>query len=242
MRFIIFGGGCYGTFYARQLLRAETAGTEVSEIVVVDHNEVPPARSAVTSPRLRFVQQDWDAFCDDYFGALPPDSTDQIVPPPFTPHLPLRWLLRRLPADRPDIRWELEPIKRMPGTPYQRQSAGGPLTLSHADWICPVHCIEPALCPATHGPRYWDLAETVELWSVALNGADQAVARTYLFQCLHFTHGVGAYPANRVTKAHEDIALAAPQPGQPMRFLVGTVSRCHGAIHLLKAEIGTDTV
>jgi hypothetical protein len=27
-----------------------------------------------------------------------------------------------------------------------------------------------------------------------------------------------------------------------MRFLVGTVSRCHGAIHLLKAEIGTDTV
>jgi hypothetical protein len=28
----------------------------------------------------------------------------------------------------------------------------------------------------------------------------------------------------------------------PLRFLVGTVSRCHGAVNLLTAVSGTDTV
>jgi hypothetical protein len=240
-RFVIFGGGCYGSFYARQLLRAADAGVDVGEIIVVDHNESPPATSLV-SPLLRFVADDWDSFCDAYFDTVADDSPDQIVPPPFTPHLALRWLLRRLPKDRPDLTWELEPLRRMPGTPYQNQSAAGPMTLSHADWICPVHCVEPDTCPATRDRRYWDLANTVRLWADALVGAGQEISQTHLFQCLHYTHGVGTYPAARVAAARNAMAAAKSQPGIATRFLVGTVSRCHGAIHLLKAVAGTDTV
>jgi hypothetical protein len=240
-RFIIFGGGCYGSFYARQLIRAAAAGVEIGEIVVVDHNEHPPAAQHA-SPLLRTIRQDWDDFCDAYFDSVTPDTPDHIVPPPFTPHLALRWLLRRLPADRPELRWELEPFARMPGTPFQQQASGAPLTLSHADWMCPVHCIEPATCPVTKGDRYWDLARTIELWTGALDDAGQHVTQTHLFQCLHYTHGVGTYPAARVAGARRSIAAAAASPGAPARFLVGTVSRCHGAIHLLKAVAGTDTV
>ena len=239
--FIVFGGGCYGSFYARQLLRAGEAGVDVGEIIIVDHNPDPPARQLV-SPRLRFVRQDWDDFCDEYFDDLPANSHDQIVPPPFTPHLALRWLLRRLPVDRPDLKWDLEPLRRMPGTPFQNQSPGGPLTLSHADWTCPVHCIEPATCPVTREVRYWDLAETVNIWTAALADVGQHVTRTHLFQCLHYSHGVGTYPAALVTSARTSIAAAAAADGAPARFLVGTVSRCHGAIHLLRAVAGTDTV
>ena len=242
MNFVIFGGGCYGSFYARQLLRAAQAGKPITAITIIDHNAHPPARNVSDSPLLNFVQQDWDAFCDVFFGNLSPDSTDQIVPPPFTPHLPLRWLLRRLEGGRPDMRWSLEPIGRMPGTPFQHQSPNGPLTLSHADWTCPVHCVEPALCPMTHGPRYWDVARTVDAWSHALAEAGQKIAQIHLFQCLHYSHGVGTYPAAKVAEAHRDLAAADPTPGEPLRFLVGTVSHCHGAIHLLKAEAGTDTV
>ena len=240
-RFVIFGGGCYGSFYARQLIRAADAGIDVGEIIVVDHNEDPPAKS-LSSPLLRFVAADWDSFCDSYFGALDEDNPDQIVPPPFTPHLALRWLLRRLPDDRPDLKWGLEPLRRMPGTPYQHQSEGGPLTLSHADWICPVHCVEPATCPVTRGHRYWDLANTVRLWAGALEGGGQEVAQVHLFQCLHYTHGVGTYPAAQVAAARRAMAAVRSEPGTPARFLVGTVSRCHGAIHLLTAVAGTDTV
>lgn len=222
-------------------MRAADAGVAVGEIIVVDHNADPPARTLI-SPLLTFAERDWDSFCDDYFTNLPADTTDHIVPPPFTPHLALRWLLRRLPADRPDVQWGLEPMLRMPGTPYQQQPPGGPLTLSHADWMCPVHCVEPALCPATKGSRYWDLAETVTLWAHALEGGGQPVEQTHLFQCLHHTHGVGTYPAGRVVAARRSMAAAKVRPGQPSRFLVGTVSRCHGAINLVKAVAGTDTV
>lgn len=243
MRFVIFGGGCYGSFYARQLLRAHDASaTQVTEIVIVDHNEVPPAQQQLASPLLKFVNQEWDAFCDEYFDALSTESSDQIVPPPFTPHLALAWLLRRLPLDRPERHWSLEPIKRMPGTPFQNQSPGGPATLSHADWICPVHCIEPDSCPKTRGPRYWDMANTVEHWTHALDEAGQGVMQTHLFQCLHYTHGVGTYPAAKVVYARRAIAVASAEPVKTARFLVGTISRCHGAIHLLKADLGTDTV
>ena len=240
-RFIVFGGGCYGSFYARQLIRAADAGTAVGEIIIVDHNESPPARQ-LDSPLLTFAAQDWDGFCDQYFGTLSPSASDHIVPPPFTPHLALRWLLRTVPRDRPDVSWELEPFMRLPGTPYQRQQPGGPLTLSHADWTCPVHCVEPALCPVTKGPRYWDLADTVTLWADALSDARQSVQQIHLFQCLHFTHGVGTYPAARVVAARRSLAAAQVRPGEPARFLVGTVSRCHGAINLVKAVAGTDTV
>jgi hypothetical protein len=242
MKFVIFGGGCYGSFYARQLLRAAAAGEPVTDITIVDHNARPPARSVANSALLNFVREDWDSFCDGYFGGLSLTATDQIVPPPFTPHLPLRWLLRRLPVDRPDLTWETEPIRRMPGTPFQHQSPDGPLTLSHADWTCPVHCVEPERCPVTGGPRYWDVARTVENWTAGLAEGGQKIARIHLFQCLHYTHGVGTYPAAKVAAAHCDLAAAQPAEGEPARFLVGTVSHCHGAIHLLKAETGTDTV
>ena len=183
MRFIIFGGGCYGSFYARQLLRAHEAGaTKLTEIVIVDRNRLPPARAALSSPFLRFIEQDWDSFCDVYFGSLPADSDDQIVPPPFTPHLALAWLLRQLTADRPDRVWSTEPVHRMPGTPFQNQSVEGTVTLSHADWLCPVHCIEPDVCPKTRLGRYWDMAETVERWTHALEDSAQPVAQVHLFQ------------------------------------------------------------
>jgi hypothetical protein len=241
-RFVIFGGGCYGTFYARQLVRAAQTGIAVDEIVVVDRNKHPPVRAAVDSPLVHVVQQNWDDFCDVYFGQLATTNSDRIVPPPFTPHLALSWLLRRLTQDRLDLNWSLEPIKRMPGTPYQNQSVGGPVTLSHADWICPVNCIEPERCPKTRETRYWDLATTVQQWSHAFDDVGQAITQTHLFQCLHYTHGVGTYPAAQVVQARDAMADVTVAADRPARFLVGTVSRCHGAIHLLKAEAGTDTV
>jgi hypothetical protein len=242
MRFVIFGGGCYGSFYARQLLRAQESGVAVTDIVVVDHNESPAARQTLQSPLLRFVQQEWDDFCDAYFDELPPHASDQIVPPPFTPHLALAWLLRRLPQDRPELNWSLEPAGRLPGTPFQQQRPGGPVTLSHADWMCPVHCVEPETCPKTKGPRYWDMANTVQQWTHALEDAGQAITQTHLFQCLHYSHGVGTYPAAKVVAARTAIASAAALTERPLRFLVGTVSRCHGAVNLLTAVRGTDTV
>lgn len=244
MRFVILGGGCYGSFYARQLLRARDAGAfAIDEVVVVDRNEWPRARREVgPSPALRFVQAEWDDFLRPYLASLDAAAEDRFVPSPFTPHLALAWLLDRFRGERPDREWRLEPFRRFPGTPFERQSAGGPLLVSHADWMCPVHCIEPAVCPATSGPRHWDLDRTVRGLATVLEEAGQPVDQLHLFHCHHVTYGVGAYRAAAVRAAYDQIAECVDGPARDRvaRFLVGTISHCHGALHLLESRPGTN--
>lgn len=245
MRFVVLGGGCYGTFYARQLLRARAAAAlEVDEIVVVDREERPRARLELEpgAGPLRFVRAEWDAFLADYLAALESDADDRLITPPFTPHLSVAWLLRRLRESFPTLHWTTEPFRRMPGTPFERQTEGGPLVVSHADWICPVHCIEPATCPATRGPRQWDLDRTVRHLAVALEDGGQAVDQLHLFHCHHIAYGVGGFPAVEIVRAYEAIAglVGGASPPLRSRFLVGTLSHCHGALHLLTATAGTD--
>ncbi|HEX7119789.1 MAG TPA: hypothetical protein VF212_13445 [Longimicrobiales bacterium] len=243
MRFVILGGGCYGSFYARQLLRARDAGAvEVDEIVVVDHDPEPRARRELGArPGLRYDRADWRAFLARYLPALSADAPDQLVTPPFTPHLALAWLLDRLRERRPGREWTLEPFRRLPGTPFERQAEGGPLVVSHADWECPVHCIEPATCPATRGPRYWDLDRTVRQLAVALDEGGQPVDGIHLFHCHHVAYGVGAYRAAAVTTAFDQIAghVEGTARARAARFLIGTISHCHGALHLLVGRPGT---
>lgn len=238
------GGGCYGTFYARQLLRARDAGAlAVAEVVVVDHGEAPrAARELGRGPPLRFERSRWDDFLDRRLAEPDVGPEDRIVTPPFTPHLALAWLLRRVREECRGVRWTLEPFRRMPGTPFQQQAEGGPLLVSHADWVCPVNCIEPARCPKTRGPRSWDLDRTVRALAVALEDAGQRVAQLHLFHCHHLAYGVGAYPLAELTSAREAVTAAVRRAAggpDPLRFLVGTISHCHGALHLLTAETGT---
>lgn len=244
MRFCIMGGGCYGSFYARQLLRARDASAlEVEEVVVVDRAEAPQALQELgDAPPLRFERSTWDDFLDARLAAPDLRPDDQLVTPPFTPHLALAWLLRRMQRELPAVSWALEPFRRMPGTPFQQQAEGGPLLVSHADWICPVNCIEPERCPKTRGPRYWDLDRTVRALAVALGEGGQTVDQVHLFHCHHVAYGVGAYPLAELPAAAESIAAAARSADGPLRVLVGTISHCHGALHLLTANGGMFSV
>lgn len=241
MRFIVLGGGCYGTFYGRQLLRARAASVlAVDEIVIVDRAAEPQALCELgRDPVLRFEREDWGEYLGAYLPTLDESATDQLVTPPFTPHLAMVWILDRLREERPELGWTLEPFRRFPGTPFEAQAEGGPLVVSHADWICPVHCIEPEVCPKTRGPRFWDLDSTVRTFATELEGAGQPIDQVHLFHCHHVAYGVGAYPAARIPRALGGIleGVEAIGPGDRARFLVGTVSHCHGALHLLSAEL-----
>lgn len=244
MVFVIFGGGCYGTFYTRQLLRAADAGALTDpEIIVIDRNDTPKLATELPyDSRVRLIRNAWEPFLEDYLGSLSDDADDQIVPPPFTPHLAVAWLLGAVRRARPDVTWTVEPFALLPATPFQRQADNGTLTVSHADWICPVHCIEPAVCPETRGPRFWDMSETVKAFARSLNGAGQSIEQVHLLQCLHFTHGVGTYAAAGLPAALRQLQAVTPSIDAPSRALIGTVSRCHGALHLLSGSVGTDTV
>ena len=239
MRFVIFGGGCYGAFYARQLLRAHRAGAlRADRILVVDQDpDCQAARDLPADPAIQLCTSSWDDFLDDHLEELPASADDQLVPPPFTPHLALAWLLRSLHRELPNLETALERFGAAAGTPFERQDDGGPLLLSHADWLCPVHCIEPHVCPAIRAPRAWDLEDTARELTLRLDQAGQDVDQIHLFRCHHLAFGVGTYPAADVIRARNEIRSAALLG--PVRALVGTISHCHGALNLLRADHGT---
>ena len=127
----IVGGGCYGTFYAGQLIRArERDKVRFRRLLVVDRD-----------PRCRFTAEigaagdrelvlaDWDEFFDRWLdGSDRPESDrtdDAIVPSPLMPHLMYQWLVRRAPAPRPGRTGEQQPNTPARGTPYDLAAPDG---------------------------------------------------------------------------------------------------------------------
>jgi len=232
---VIVGGGCYGTFYAGQLLRARERGTAGwRRLLVVDRD--PGCRFAgqlAPAAGAELVVEEWGAFFDRYLaGAAPrPGPPDAIVPSPLMPHLMYEWLVRRARARWPGRAVESRPVPLGPGTPYDSPAPDGTRYVSFADWLCPTHCIEPAICPVIRAPRTWEMGEAMETLVRQLD-AIQPTAGPVLFTCRHRVYGVGMFDVATVLDGDRVVAEAG-QAGDPTDVLVATVSACHGAASLL---------
>jgi hypothetical protein len=224
----IVGGGCYGTFYAGQLLRARRRGqASYRRLLVVDRD--PGCRFARELGRAsdrELVVSEWEGFFDRWLGRSPADADgpgDAIVPSPLMPHLMFDWVLRRARARWPDRIVEQRPLALGPGTPYDAPAPDGTRYVSFADWLCPVHCIEPSVCPVIR-----EAAEEL----VARLGAGGPAAGPVLFVCRHRVYGVGMFDATAVLAGDAAVA-AAGEAGTEVGVVIGTVSSCHGALGLL---------
>lgn len=233
----IVGGGCYGTFYAGQLLRARERGKlSCRQVTVVDRD---PAcrftREIGARDGAELVVEEWSRFFDDWLSRSKPspatDPPDAIVPSPLMPHLMFEWLLRRARARWPGRLVEQRPLSIGPGTPYDVTAPDGTRYVSFADWLCPVHCIEPATCPMIRAPRSWEMSDALELLTSRL--ADSSpTAGPVLFVCRHRVYGVGMFDVSAVLAGDELVARAGGEHGS-VDVVVGTVSSCHGAASLL---------
>jgi hypothetical protein len=233
------GGGCYGTFYAAQLARARERGkAEYRRVIVVDRDpECRARRELGPSPDREFVSSPWDAFFDEFLSlARPPagsSAADVIVPSPHMPHLMFEWVVRRARARWPGRAVDVVPVPGALGTPYDRPVADGTRYVSFADWICPTHCIEPAMCPAIGSRRTWEMAEAVDGLARRLRFTGRPVEGPALFVCRHHVFGVGAFSLDEVL-AGDRLVAEAGAAGGSAEVLIGTVSRCHGALNLLR--------
>ncbi len=219
---MVVGGGCYGTFYASQLAKAKARGkAEYRTVIVVDRNPACRAmRDLGEASDRRFVTTDWTSFFDEWLSGAPRTThdarADQIVPSPHMPHLMFEWLLRRARGRWPSRVVSVAPVPGDFPTPYDRPGSDHTRYVSWADWICPTHCIEPALCPAIGAPRTWEMADSVRL-----------------FVCKHQVFGVGMFAADAV-RAGDRLVREAGSTSAPAEILVGTISSCHGALNLLQ--------
>jgi hypothetical protein len=232
---VIVGGGCYGTFYTGQLERARARGrVAYRQLLVIDRDSgCQLARESGEDSTRRLIVQDWSDFFDGYLGAPPPPAglADAIVPSPLMPHLMYEWLVRRARSRWPGRLIETRPVNQEPGTPYDVSAPDGTRYISFADWICPTHCIEPAICPVIRAPRTWEMAETMQGLARRLNHSSPT-AGPVLFVCEHRVFGVGMFDVSAVL-AGDQTVTAAGAGGSAVDVLVGTVSRCHGAVNVL---------
>jgi hypothetical protein len=233
---VVVGGGCYGTYYVRQLLRARDArALSFDRVLVVDRNEdCQVASTAGGESSVTIVKREWEPFFDEYLSAGAREGSaeaDAIVPSPLMPHLMFDWLIRRAIARWPHRTVERRPLSRAPNIPWQRAMPSGTHVVSFAEWICPVNCVEPAMCPVIKGPRTWSMPPAVRAYVQASRRGDTPLAGPVIFHCEHRAYGVGMFDTRAVVEGDAFIARAAESVGADV--LVGTVSHCHGALDVL---------
>ena len=236
---VIVGGGCYGSYYVRQLRRAVHAGAITADrILVVDRDRhcmvagaLATERDVTLSPAVVLRVDDWRAFFAEYLtgAAQEPDSAsdDAIVPSPLMPHLMAEWIVERARQRWPDRQVETLPFDAPPKVPWERAGRDGTHYVSFATWTCPVNCIEPRTCPVTKGPRSWSLPNRL-----SEHAHDQRVAgrpmELAVLHCSHRAYGVGMFDTSAVVEADQRITAVAAE--RAAEVIVGTVSHCHGAL------------
>ena len=116
------------------------------------------------------------------------------------PHLMFQWVLRRAQARWPSRAVAVAPVPAGFGTPYERSAPPPDTTcyVSYADWVCPTHCVEPAVCPATGSARDWEMSRAVAALAARMRAGGEAVSGPALFQCRHQVYGVGAFAVDEV--------------------------------------------
>jgi hypothetical protein len=234
----IVGGGCYGSYYLRQLHRARRAGAIAWErLLVVDHgpdSAVAAALRAGSDDQCEVVTAEWDDYFDSTLGDAAATDVrreaaprDAIVPSPLMPHLALSWLERRARARFGSAAVRRLPLTVPPPTPWQRPGTDGTHYASYATWTCPVNCVEPVRCPATRGHRAWSMPDAMQLYVKSLPEAERLLG-PLVFHCSHRAYGVGMIDVDTIVAAERFVTEHA-ECGRA-EFLVATVSHCHGAL------------
>lgn len=232
---VVVGGGCYGSYYVRQLRRARAAGAlDWERLVVVDRD--PACAVAADADGVTLVARDWHLFFLEYLAACATAPAAEvarhaIVPSPLMPHLMSDWLVSRARRRWPGRDVRLAPLAGALDVPWQRTGEDGTQYVSFATWECPINCVEPRTCPHTRGPRAWSLPPTVRAFVETERLRGRRIEGPAVFHCVHRVYGVGMFDVAAVVAADRLIAEAAD--ARPAEVLVGTVSHCHGALSVL---------
>ena len=235
---VVVGGGCYGSYYVRQLRRARAAGAlQWQRLVVVDRD--PACTVASDAGGVTLVVRDWTLFFDEYLATAASRGGaavggDAIVPSPLMPHLMSHWLVARARARWPGRGIRIAPLGDALDVPWQRTGDDGTHYVSFATWECPINCIEPRTCPHTRGPRAWSLPRSVRTFVETARLRGRRIDGPAVFHCAHRAYGVGMFDVADVVAADRLVTDAADS--RRAEVLVGTVSHCHGALAVLELD------
>lgn len=210
----VIGAGRFGKRALNELLARKRS----AHIVLVDR--CCDALAGIREARVRTVCMDGADFLDRML--LDGGRPDWIIPA-LPVHLAFEWVRRRIE--------KTGRIERLPVPPSLERSLPnvwpgrkGELFVSHADFICPPDCLEPAgTCTVTGRPRPANLYDV-------LGGLSAQGLQTVVLRSRQLSAGTGGYRPKALFAALEGVEKARSD------VLLATACRCHGVLQIFRVH------
>jgi hypothetical protein len=235
MKFLIAGGGAYGTHYVQKLYQAhDHKKANILEIRVVDKDPQCRVRQILRQdPPSVLETLTWDEFGEQVWARRNEWANHVWIPAPIAPHIIADWVLRKVQNDFGVRLRNLFFKGNLPSIPYALSLADGRILLSHAPGICPVDCMEPSMCSITKGPRSWEMKDTIADLVRGLP-AHLKVNDVAFFFCKHHCDAgeleVGGIPMDLIYSESQKVFDQVK--GGAQRIAVATLSSCHGVLNI----------
>ena len=203
----IIGMGRFGRLAAGRL--AATHPRSHLVLVDPDRNHLRQGRG----PRRTLEPMDGVSFLD---RRLNPENAPDWIIPALPVHLAARWCLARL--GKYGLRQVDIPSGMNDLVPHPMRDPSGQVYVSHADFICPDDCAEPAtICTVTRKKRRADMFDL--LGSIRMPGFLSLTVRSF-----QLAPGVGGYRPRQL------FGLLKQVEQHKEKYLLSTACRCHGVI------------
>ena len=215
-RFWILGAGRFGQIAVARITRHIPEAT----ITVVDRKP-----SAMDGKDVTTVREDGIEWLN---RTLDPNASVDLIIPAIPVHVAAAWLKLNL-LHLFDISPMLIQDSWLTRLPHAMRGKTGQAFVSHADFICPDNCPEPAkICTHTGKPRPMDLFRLLAKFD--LDDVLPIVIRSY-----QLLPGVGGfYPADLLS-ALDTVGNNSQRP-----MMIATACRCHGVVDFMRLKIRAD--
>jgi hypothetical protein len=216
-RFWIIGAGRFGQIAVQRITRHINHAT----LLVVDQK--PPRMDGTN---ITTIREDGIAWLK---RTLVPNAPVDLIIPAIPVHVAAAWLklsIKHL--------FDIDPLpiqdSWLTRLPHPMRGATGRAFVSHADFICPDNCPEPAtVCTHTGKKRSMDLFRLLGRFDV--DGVLPIVIRSY-----QVLPGVGGfYPADLLS-ALDTLCSNSHRP-----LMIATACRCHGVVDFMHLKTRADS-
>lgn len=215
-RFWIIGAGRFGRIAVERITRHISHAT----LIVVDQKPLSIDGADITTIREEGIE--W------LDRSLVPDAPVDMIVPAIPVHVAAAWLKRRL-----RYLYEIHPYiiqdAWLDELPHPMRGAAGQAFVSHADFVCPDNCSEPArTCTHTGKPRPMDLFRLLD--SMPIEDVLPVIVRSH-----QLLPGVGGIYPSELLSALDTVCHNSHRP-----IMIATACRCHGVLDFMRLEKRAD--
>ena len=211
-RFWIIGAGRFGQIAVQRITRHIPHAT----FIVVDQKPSRVARTDITS-----IREDGIAWLN---RMLVPNAPVDLIIPAIPVHVAAAWLKLKIKHLFNVIPLPIQDswLNRLP---HAMRGAAGQAFVSHADFICPDNCPEPAnVCTQTGKPRPMDLFRL-------LARVDVDDVLPIVIRSRQLLPGVGGIHPAELMSAVDAVGNNSHRP-----VMIATACRCHGVVDFMRLK------